>query len=392
MSPATCEPADRKPLEGIRVLDFTRVLAGPYATALMADLDADVIKVEPPTGDDYRHIGPFHENGSSALFEAVNRSKRSVMLDLSNDDDRAVARGLAANADVVVENFRPGVADRLGIGWDALSATNPGLVYASISGFGQDGPNAMRPAYDIIVQAMSGIMAVTGEADGAPTMVGESIADVVSGLFGSWSILAALVDRERSGKGRRLDVSMFDSMLALQPIMIARYLATGVAPSRVGNRHALSAPFGAFAAGDGSFVLAVLNDKLFATLSRAIGRPALTGDARFATDPLRLQNEPALRTIIEEWSLPLSVEAAVARLIGEGVPAAAVRNTAEALSSEQVRQRPVLQDAAHPSRKSRQVPEQPVRFSGCRRGELRAAPSLGEHTEDVVAKQQEAWR
>ena len=392
MNPASSETGDRKPLEGIRVLDFTRVLAGPYATALMVDLGADVIKVEPPTGDDYRHIGPFHDDGSSALFEAVNRGKRSVMLDLSKDADRAVARGLAAQADVVVENFRPGVADRLGIGWDALSATNPGLVYASISGFGQDGPNAMRPAYDIIVQAMSGIMAVTGEADGAPTMVGESIADVVSGLFGSWSILAALVDRERSGKGRRLDISMFDSMLALQPIMIARYLATGIAPSRVGNRHALSAPFGAFAAGDGSFVLAVLNDKLFAALSRAIGRPALAGDARFATDPLRLQNEPVLRAIIEEWSMSLSVEAAVARLIAEGVPAAAVMDTAEALSSEQVRQRPVLQDAAHPTRKSRQVPEQPVRFFGCRRGELRAAPSLGEHTDAVIANQRDAWR
>ena len=178
-----------RPLSGIRVLDFTRVLAGPYCTALLADLGAEVIKVEPPAGDDYRHIGPFIGN-ESALFLAVNRGKRSIVLDLADAADLAVAVKLARKADVVVENFRPGVADKLGIGWEALSAQHPELIYASISGFGQTGPLAKRPAYDIIVQALSGIMTVTGEPDGPPTLIGESIADVVAALFGSWSIMA----------------------------------------------------------------------------------------------------------------------------------------------------------------------------------------------------------
>src|SRR4051812_44507876 len=173
-----------KPLEGLRVLDFTRVLSGPYCTALLADLGADVLKIEPPQGDDYRHIGPFHNDGSSALFETVNRGKRSVVLDLAQPRDRELALSLSTDADVVIENFRPGVADKLGIGFTEMKKRNKRIVYASISGFGQDGPNARRPAYDIVLQALTGIMSVTGEPDGAPTLIGESIADVVTGLFG----------------------------------------------------------------------------------------------------------------------------------------------------------------------------------------------------------------
>jgi CoA:oxalate CoA-transferase len=376
--------ADR-PLSGIRVLDFTRVLAGPYCTALLADLGAEVIKVEPPGGDDYRHIGPF-VGEESALFLAVNRGKRSIVLDLSAKEDLKVALALARKADVVVENFRPGVADKLGIGWEALSAQQPSLVYASISGFGQTGPLAKRPAYDIVVQALSGIMAVTGDPDGPPTLIGESIADVVAALFGSWSILAALVERGRTGKGRRLDVAMLDSMIALQPLVVARYLASGVAPVRVGNRHPLSSPFGAFRGSDRPFVLAVLNEKLFAALTLVIGKPEFAHDPRFATDALRLAHEPALRDIIEAWSLHRTAKDAVEALAAAGVPAALIETMAQALGSEQAAIREPLQQMTHPVLGMIRTLEQPVRFDGASRGELAAAPLLGEHSVQIRAE------
>lgn len=385
-------PANCKPLAGIRVLDFTRVLAGPYCTALLADLGADVIKVEPPQGDDYRHVGPFYAEGQSALFEAVNRGKRSVVLDLAGEADSAVALALARGADVVVENFRPGVAEKLGIGAEALTALNPGLVYASISGFGQDGARAKRPAYDIVVQALSGIMAVTGSPDGPATMIGESIADVTAGLFGSWAILAALVERSRTGRGRHVDVSMFDAMLALQPVIVARCLATGEAPLRVGNRHALSAPFGAFAARDGEYVLAVLNNKLFHTLADLIGHPALKDDQRFVDDPSRLANEPALRVFIEDWSTRRAVAEAVEALVAAGIPAAAVQDTAQALASVAGDGRPATQRVEHPQLGPIEVPEQPVRFSGVSRGGVGAAPALDQHGGDILANPGAAWR
>jgi CoA:oxalate CoA-transferase len=381
-----------KPLDGLRVLDFTRVLSGPYCTALLADLGADVLKIEPPQGDDYRHIGPFHRDGSSALFEAVNRGKRSVVLDLSLDEHRDLALSLAAGADVVVENFRPGVADKLGIGFAAVKNRNDRVIYASISGFGQDGPNARRPAYDIVLQALSGIMSVTGDPDRAPTLIGESIADVVTGLFGSWAILAALYDRERTGRGRHVDISMFESMIALQPLVVARYLSTGKVPQRIGNRHPLSAPFGAFRAADRPFVLAVLNPKLFETLARLIERPDLIGDVRFATDPKRLEHEAELRSAIEQWSMKMTAVEAVAALVAAGVPAAEVSDIAGALDSDQAQARPALQTVIHRQLGELRVPEQPARFSDASRGGLAAAPSLGADTTSAKKDPAAVWK
>lgn len=387
----TAGQAGRKPLDGLRVLDFTRVLSGPYCTALLADLGADVLKVEPPHGDDYRHIGPFYPDGSSALFETVNRGKRSVVLDLSNERHRDLALDLATGADVVVENFRPSVAEKLGIGWKQMSARNRRLVYASISGFGQDGPNARRPAYDIVVQALSGIMSVTGEPQGAPTLIGESIADVATGLFGSWAILAALYDRDRSGEGRHIDVAMFDSMIAFQPLVVARYLATGNVPQRVGNRHPLSAPFGAFRAADKLFVLAVLNPKLFEALATLIERPDLLNDPRFGTDSERLSNESVLREAIEGWSMKRNAAEAVAALVAAGVPAAEVSDMKGALDSDQARARSPLQDV-RAKRGAMKVPEQPARFDRAPRGGLAPAPQLGAETETLLADPQSIWK
>lgn len=352
-----------KPLSNIKILDFTRVLSGPYCTSMLADSGADVIKVEPPQGDDYRHIGPFLEDGSSSLFETVNRGKRSLMLDLSLDADRDVALKLAADADVVVENFRPGVAAKLGIGFEALSIINPKLIYASISGFGQTGPMALRPAYDIIVQAMSGIMSVTGEADGPPTLIGESVADVVSGLFASWAIMAALNQRHTTGLGQHLDVSMLSSMLALQPLVAARLFASGEAPKRVGNRHPISAPFGAFKARDGMFMLAVLNDKLMRALAAVIDEPLLMSNPQFATDELRFHNEGALRAYIENWSGGRTAHEAVELLLAAGVPAAEVLDAKQA-------------NALVGNTRSQ---GQPVLFSGVVNAPFAPAPKLDEH-------------
>lgn len=385
MTEPSSHKAAARPLAGMRVLDFSRVLAGPYCTALLADLGADVIKVEPPAGDDYRHVGPFIE-GESALFLAVNRGKRSISLDLTKPGDLAIAQALAARSDVVVENFRPGVADKLGIGWGKLSGINPKLVYASISGFGQRGELAARPAYDIVLQAMSGIMSVTGTPDGPPTLVGESIADVVAGLFGSWSILAALVERQTTGIGRHIDLAMFDAMIAIQPLVVARYLASGQAPQRVGNRHALSAPFGAFQARDGMFVLAVLNNKLFGILANLIGRPELAADHRFGSDTDRLANEQALREAIEGWSRQLTAEGAVSALVAAGVPAAEISDMAEALTSPHAEARGLLQETAHPLLGAVRVPEQPARFSGVVRGGIAAAPALDADRQTILAE------
>ncbi|KQZ26554.1 acyl-CoA transferase [Mesorhizobium sp. Root552] len=385
MTEPSSQKAATRPLAGMRVLDFSRVLAGPYCTALLADLGADVIKVEPPAGDDYRHVGPFIE-GESALFLAVNRGKRSISLDLTKPGDLAIGQALAARSDVVVENFRPGVADKLGIGWGKLSGINPKLVYASISGFGQKGELAARPAYDIVLQAMSGIMSVTGTPDGPPTLVGESIADVVAGLFGSWSILAALVERQTTGIGRHIDLAMFDAMIAIQPLVVARYLASGQAPQRVGNRHALSAPFGAFQARDGMFVLAVLNNKLFGILANLIGRPELAADHRFGSDTDRLANEQALREAIEGWSRQLTAEGAVSALVAAGVPAAEISDMAEALKSPHAEARGLLQETEHPLLGAVRVPEQPARFSGVVRGGIAAAPALDADRQTILAE------
>ncbi|MDE2446804.1 MAG: CoA transferase [Alphaproteobacteria bacterium] len=352
-----------KPLTQLKILDFTRVLSGPYCTALLADLGADVIKVEPPTGDDYRHIGPFLKDGSSALFDTVNRGKRSIMLDLAQADHKALALKLAQEADVLVENFRPGVAAKLGIGYAAVSALNPKLVYASISGFGQDGPLAQRPAYDIIIQAMSGLMSVTGEPDGPPMLVGESIADVVSGLFASWGILAALNQRHATGLGQHLDVGMLQSMLALQPLVAARLFASGQAPKRVGNRHPISAPFGAFRAKDGMFMLAVLNDKLMGALSVVMARPEILSDPHFATDELRFANEAVLRQYIEEWAMGLSAHDAVEALLKVGVPAAEILDAKQA--NELVGRKIAF--------------EQPIKFSGATKDPLAPSPKADEH-------------
>lgn len=367
-----------KPLQGIRVLDLTRVLAGPYATALLADLGAEVIKLEPPAGDDYRHIGPFKDS-ESALFTLNNRGKRSLALDLKNPADLKLAQDIAARVDVVVENFRPGVAARLGLGAEALRAANPRLIYCSISGFGQNGPFRDLPAYDLVVQAMSGLMAATGEEGRAPLKTGESIADLLAGLFASWSIMAALVGRNASGQGAALDVAMYDALFSMLTTSHALHLYAGQLPQRVGNRHPLSTPFGCFATSDGQVVIAVLNARQFATLATLIGQPGAADDPRFVTDETRTENEPALRALIEGWSAQLTTQQAVAALSRVGLPAAPIWDIAQAADSEHAQARGLVSML-----NDRPVVGQPVRFDGAKPVADRAAPRLGGDLEAVL--------
>jgi CoA:oxalate CoA-transferase len=372
---------------GLRVLDLSRVLAGPYCTGLLADLGADVVKVEPPTGDDARHLGPFRD-GESVYFAQLNRGKRSIVLDLKQPDDHATLLRLAARADVFVENFRPGVTQRLGIDHAALSAVNPRLVYASISGFGQTGPLREYPAYDLIVQAMSGLMAGTGTPDGPPTRVGESVGDLMAGLFASWAINAALFDRERTGRGRHIDVAMLDSLVSLQVTAMSLLTATGELPGRIGNRHPVSTPFDTYRTADGLVAVAVAGDTVFARFARLVGRPELPTDPRFCDDTARTRHLADIRKITEHWSAERSTREAVELAREAGVPAAPIRDLAEAVNSDQIRGRGLVGAFDHPVLGRTPYLRQPVNFTSGGPGSAATttptSPALGEHATEVT--------
>jgi len=284
----------------------------------------------------------------------------------------------------VVENFRPGVAARLEIDYPALSERNQRLVYASISGFGQSGPDAERPSYDLIAQAASGLMHMTGEPDGAPTRVGESIGDLSAGLFASWAILARLYERERTGRGGYVDVAMFDSLFSLMPTAVAQWMFGETPPMRVGNRHPLSTPFGAVRAGDGHFIIAVLNDGQFRNLCAAMGREDLVQDARYGSDEQRTRNEVSLREAIENWSAGFSVAEVVGKLTAAHVPSSPIQTMEQAIESAQVAARGLLSSHDHPVAGRIPAMEQPVHFQGMERGAIRSAPTLGADTLRVL--------
>ncbi len=374
-----------KPLEGIKVLDLTRVLAGPYCTALLADLGAEIIKLEPPHGDEYRHVGPFVD-GESALFALTNRGKLSVVIDLKSEEGQSIARQIATTCDVVVENFRPGVAAKLGLGAEALRADNPALVYASISGFGQSGPFAQFPAYDLVVQAMSGLMDATGEEGGPPLKVGESMGDLMAGLYASWAILASLVRRSRTGEGATLDVAMFDTLFSLLPTSHALHFYGGQEIERVGNRHPLSTPFGAYRTADGHAIIAVLGERQFATLCNVIDAPDAAADPRFRTDADRTRNEPALKQLIERWSAKHSTAEVIETLRAAGVPTAPILTLAEAAATQHAETRRLRSDLPHARLGRTSVIGQPVFFDGEKPLADQGAPLLGADTETTLAR------
>jgi CoA:oxalate CoA-transferase len=370
------------PLEDLLVVDLSRVLAGPFATMLLADLGARVIKVEKRgTGDDSRAYGPF-VGGRSLYFARVNRGKESIALDLKDPADGALLRALVARADVLVENFRPDVMDRLGLGYEQLAALNPGLVYASISGFGQTGPWRLRPAYDTVVQGTSGLMSITGAPEGGPVKPGMPVADLSAGLYTFGAVLAALQGRVRTGRGTHVDVAMHDSLVSLLEGAAQSYLATGEPPPRIGNAHYSIAPFDTFACADRPIIICAANDTLFAGLCGAVARHDLPGDARFRTNALRHQHRDELKAEIESVLKEATAQEWLDRLRLAGVPCGPVSDIAEALTSEQIEDRRMVITAGGlpmpgSPMKYRDVPD-PV--------ERPAAPELDEHGDVIRAE------
>lgn len=333
---------DTGPLRDLIVVDLTRVLAGPYATMVLADLGAQVIKVEmPETGDDARHFGPF-VNGKSAYFSSLNRGKLSIALDLKAEDDRRVFEDLVAAADVLVENYRPGTMDKLGYGWDALQQLNPRLVYAAVSGFGQTGPYRSLPAYDMVVQGMGGIMSVTGQPDSEPTRVGTSVGDITAGLFGVSGILAALLDRQRTGAGMMIDIGMLDCQVAILENAVSRYLSEGEVPRPLGARHPSITPFEAFKVGDEHLIVAAGNEVLFDKLCTAIGRPDLARREEFSSNALRTLHHEDLKTEIEQSLQGRTVTDWLDVLRKAGVPCGPINNVAQVVEDAHIAARNMI--------------------------------------------------
>ncbi len=352
------------PLSGVLVVDLSRVLAGPYCTMLLAELGARVIKVERPgVGDDARHIGPFIEK-TSAYFASLNRGKSSIALDLKQDADRRIFEGLLDKADVLVENFRPGTLERLGFGWETLRTTYPRLIYAAVSGFGHTGPYSERPAYDMVVQAMGGIMSLTGESGGNPTRVGTSIGDIAAGMFTALGINAALLERERSDRGEKIDVGMLDSQVAILENAIARYRATDVVPGPLGARHPSITPFAAFRTADGEVVIAAGNDALFRKLCECLSRPELADDSRFASNELRNQNEPALAIEIEAALAVQNTRNWLESLQKAGVPCGPINDVKEVLEDAHVRARNMIVSTTDPSGAILEMAGNPIKLDG----------------------------
>jgi CoA:oxalate CoA-transferase len=376
------------PLSGIRVLDLTRVLAGPYCTMILADLGAEVVKIERPgTGDDSRQFGPFLPSGMSAYFASINRGKKSVALDLHEVRDVEMVCRLAERADVLVENFRPGTLDAFGLSSEALRKRNPSLIYTSLSGFGRTGDAAGRPAYDIIVQAMSGLMSITGEGAGRPVRVGTSISDILTGMFAAIGILAALHRRGKAQRGADLDLAMLDSTVAALENAISRFEVTGAVPEPLGTRHSSIAPFQAFATSDVPIVVAAGNEALWKKLCDVLDCPELADDPLLVDNATRSKNVDYLE---ERLSAPFRRQPAahwLARLADAGIPTGPIRSIADVAHDPQLEARGMLH-RMHPGKEGGFLTAgSPLRIDGAALPLSNCAPRLGEHTKDV----QRAW-
>lgn len=372
-----------RPLDGILVVDFTRVLAGPFCTALLADLGARVIKVERAgAGDPARGFGPF-KDGRSLYFAFVNRGKESIALDLKHSErDRELALRIAARADVLVENFRPGAMDRLGLGWEALAAQNPRLIYASASGFGHTGPWSKLPAYDTVIQAMSGIMSETGLPGGPPTRVGASIADLTTGVYAVAAISTALYARERTGRGTHIDLAMLDAMVSYLEHGFMHVAAYGTPPGRIGNRHPSITPFDTFATADRDIVICAGDERLFARACAVLGCDALPPDARFASNAARTEHEPALKQAFERALAAHGAEHWLARLTEAGVPCAPINDVAQVAASPQIAARNMLVTSGGVA-----MPGNPLKLAGYADPDTRPAePALDQHGESIRAE------
>jgi CoA:oxalate CoA-transferase len=372
-------------LSDIKVLDLTRVLAGPYATMVLADLGAEIIKVEQPgKGDDSRAYGPY-KNGESAYFMSLNRNKESITLNLKTPEGKEILKALVKNVDVLVENFRPGTMEKLGLGYDVLKEINPRLVYASSTGYGQTGPYSKRPAYDAVVQAMGGIMSITGQADGKPTRVGTSVGDIFAGLFCAIGVLAALHERESSGLGQMVDVAMLDCQVAILENAISRYEFTGEIPRPIGNRHPSIVPFESFDTLTSPIMVAAGNDSLWVTLCDLMELD-ISSDPRFITNPLRNENYLILRPILAERFMTKTAEEWQPMFDKAGIPSGPINTVDKVVANEQVLARDMILEVEHPVAGTTRIPGIPIKLSRTP-GEIRmAAPVLGADTEKLLSQ------
>lgn len=354
-----------RPLEGLRVLDLTRVLAGPYCTMILGDLGADVVKIEHPVGgDDARAFGPFLPSGLSGYFASINRGKRSVALDLKDAAQRGIFLQLVDKADVLVENFRPGTMKSLGFAAETLRERNLRLVFASLSGYGQTADDDRRAAYDVVIQAMSGLMSITGVPESPPVRVGTSISDILTGMYGAIAILAALRERDRTGRGAVLDLAMLDCTVSALENAIARYSVTGEVPRPLGTRHPSITPFQAFAAADGPIVVAAGNDALFRALCAVLNAPHMKDDPRFATNALRTQHADALEELLNAHLARGKVDEWMARLSTAGIPAAPIRSIDAVMADQSLRARGVLHEMQDGQGNTFTAAGSPIRIDG----------------------------
>jgi CoA:oxalate CoA-transferase len=383
---ADCAP-NAAPLTGLKVLDLTRVLAGPYCTMILADLGADVVKIERPTvGDEARAFGPFLPSGASAYFAGLNRGKSSMVLDLKDDVDRGTFLELAKQADVLVENFRPGVMDALQIGPDILHEINPSLIFASASGFGQTGPYRERPAYDVIIQAMSGLMSITGHAADEPARAGASISDIVTGMFTAIGILAALHARKPNGRGATLDLAMLDCNVAILENAIARCDLTGRVPEPIGTRHPSITPFQGFPTSNGTVVIAAGNDELWKKLCNVLEAPEFVADPLLNTNSARTENQPYLERLISDRTRERTTQAWLALLEAAGIPAAPIQNIAEMMQDKHLDSRGMFHRIQGQGDESFTTAGSPFHINGRALEPSSRFPELGADNDSVVSR------
>jgi CoA:oxalate CoA-transferase len=375
----------KKPLEGIRVLDLTRILSGPYCTMMLGDLGADIIKVEPwPDGDDSRGNPPFVKE-ESMYYVSLNRGKRSIVMNLKEEGGKETFRRMISDVDVLIENFRPGAMARLGLNYETLKPLNPKLVYCAVSGFGQTGPYKDRAAYDAVIQAMGGIMSVTGQAGGSPTRVGTSIGDISAGLFATIGILGALRVVEHGGAGQFIDISMLDCQVAIVEGQIARYFGTGKVPQSVGNRHATATPFDMFKTKDGHIIIAVQKNSMWEKLCQSMGLEHLVHDPRFATNAVRCDNEASLKAILEPVLQQKTTGEWMDIFVAANVACGPLNNIADVIADPHILSRDMIVEVpGHAKLGAVKYPGHPIKYSETRCSIERPAPVLGQHTDEIL--------
>ena len=373
-----------KPLKNLVVLDLTRVLAGPYSAMMMGDFGANIIKIEQPgVGDDSRAFGPF-VGKESAYYMSLNRNKRSMTLNFKEQGARDLFKEMVKKADVVLENYRPGTMEKFGLGYDVLKEIKPDLSYAACSGFGETGPYKLKPAYDIIVQAMGGIMSITGPEGGEPTRVGASVGDIIAGLFTTIGVSMALYHRAMTGEGQKIDVSMLDCQVAVLENAISRYLVNGEVPGPIGNRHPSITPFEGFTASDGYVIVGAGNDSLWKKLCELLGKPELISDPRFVTNGDRTNNQKALKPILDSVFKTKTIDAWLVVLEEAGIPCAPINTVDRVLKDPQIKARDMIVEVDHPVAGKMHVPGVPIKMYKTPGSVDSPAPLLGQHTEEIL--------